>query len=231
MLFMKFMYNVQVLTILLFIESFLISLIAFGTFDIIAIIVIMFISGGFVFLMGGIFQVFGLEPPREWKLPDGRGKIVRSGKAYLISSFFLMRIFLVILFVFVISVFFDFNFLVFVIILDLLSLINSQMIKMEGNMIWRIYDEGTDIGVKIIFAWYFLLNPLYYWVSIVLIGNIVILVLMYWDLEYRYLKAFLPNVMYMISVFGTIWVFPLALITFFDYLFYYFFYYTSPLRI
>lgn len=116
-------------------------------------------------------------------------------------SITIIGIFTVEIVVTLIILIFDLPIILFWAILGFLDIFIDRFIKAIGNNKWLIYQQITWTAARIIiFAWQYLLID---WVLVCVIAYFTITLLMHYNLDYIYLKAFVPDVVFILFLYGT----------------------------
>jgi hypothetical protein len=93
-----------------------------------------------------------------------------------------------------------------------LDIFSSRFVKELGNNRWIVYDQLVYTFVRlIVYAWDYLLID---WVLISIILYIIITILMRINLDYIYLKAFVPDIIYMLVLFNTPYLYYITILNF-----------------
>jgi hypothetical protein len=120
------------------------------------------------------------------------------------------RIFLTLFFILI-----DLPLLFLFIMISFLDYLDNRFIALIKNNTWKVLDFfASAICYTIILSSY--LDLL--WVIISVIGYWMVFVFVYWDLDYIQLKAYIPDILAILSFYGDpvyhVWVLPVALVSF-----------------
>jgi hypothetical protein len=199
--------NVKVFTLLLLLESFLLCYIALDTLNLLLILGFFGVLLIYIIILMSLYASFDIPLKFVRNVKQFHTSFKLNTKNVIIGGFLGTEIILAIFFV-IYNV--DINAIVIVyLLLDglVLQFIIYSRIQVWGTIQKVIYFVTRLI---IIYSQYLYLN----WVVIVLVIQVIVLITMFIDQDFVYLQAFVPDVLYIMSVYDTIWVIPVAIILF-----------------
>lgn len=207
-IFKKLLFSSELIVFFMLLESFFISYIINGYFNFFQMIILFFSFLGIFALIGLIFKAFDIKiTPKKDRNIKSYTINLKTKKNIAVLALLLFKVVVTIIFVIL-----NAPRVVFWITISFFDIFTNKFISEIGNNKWLIWNQVVYTFVRfMIYARGYLLID---WVIICIILYIGITILMNINLDYIYLNAFIPDIIYIIVVYNTPFLFYVTLLSF-----------------
>lgn len=185
--------KIKIFILLVFIESFIITFISFNQVNLLLILIVLGISISLSYLMIYLIKNNGFEFKLEKKLSfnlDDQKELKLNGIFFGLISIFIARVVMTYILVLI-----NLEPLLILLLVSILDLIDSQLIVlMARNRFYLIADDITDLVSRVIVIYEFFHV---YYVPIIISSELFLIFVKNIKIELGWLKAFVPDLLFM----------------------------------
>jgi hypothetical protein len=213
------------LVILLFLEALFLTYIVLDTIDMLYILGLFLLFVFFVIILIKLYRIYGRSPHIVQDLDDNRhydrfkqqlmGSRSEDAEDHWLKGLPIAILFVTRIVVTYFFVIYDWPLLFLFIFSGFLSLMEIRLIELASENTWLLFNYLTTIIASFILVFYYID---FMWVKIAWALQILVWVMMFFDLDYGALKAFVPPILTLLVFYNDpiygIWVLPVAVINF-----------------